>query len=80
MVYLFDMQEINYENWNRVTLVNVPKNRRIIVSDGEVQVIAQYVDEHFIFDNPNMKDMVITFWTELPDNPPIIQSGSVENS
>jgi hypothetical protein len=66
--------------WHRTTQIQPPENQRILVSDGEVQVIAQYVDNHWIFDNHSMTDMVVSWWKELEDNPPAIMSGSVENA
>ena len=68
------------ENWNRLTVSYPPENQRVLVSDGDIQVIAQYVDNHWIFDNHSLKDMTITWWKELDNNPPIIVSGSAENS
>lgn len=71
--------ENNYSNWNRITLIAPPDTKRILVSDGEVQVIAQYIDNHWIFDNAAMKDMVVLWWQELEDNPPKIVSSSLDN-
>lgn len=67
-------------NWTRLSVTLPPENQRVLVSDGETQVIAQRVDNHWIFDNAGMKDMVITWWRELEDNPPVIVSGSAEIS
>ena len=51
-----------------------PKNQRILVSDGEVIVIAQLVDSYWIFDNSGLKDMEVIWWATLLSMPPQIKS------
>ena len=69
----------NLDAWHRLTLIAPPESRRVLVSNGEVQGIATFVDGHWLFDNAGMKDMVIHWWQNLSDNPPIIVSGSATN-
>lgn len=68
----------DYNNWNRSTISEPPKNQRILVSDGEVIVIANCINdgEHdmWFFDNPNMKDMQIVWWKDLEETPPKIEN------
>jgi hypothetical protein len=66
----------NYHDWNRVIQISPPENERILVSDGDNQVIAFYTDNTWIFDNHSLKDMEITWWKSLPKDPPIVQSES----
>ena len=73
------MQE-NYNDWNRALVVTPPKGERILVSDGEVQVIATLVENTWFFDNHTMKEMPILWWKELPNDPPRIVSSSAEKS
>lgn len=47
-----------------------PQSKRILVSDGVVQVIAQKVDDvNWIFDSEAHKDMRIDWWKELGELP-----------
>jgi len=60
------------------------ENERVLVSDGETVVIARYIlsDSHinWIFDEESHKDIKIDWFQDLPSEPPVIVSGSVENS
>lgn len=60
--------------WNRyLSEALPPNNQRVMISDGEVIAIAQYVrsDNHlnWIFDNESFKDMRIEWWAVLPTLP-----------
>lgn len=71
------------ENWNRILPETMPHpNQRVLVSDGETTAIAQYCIDHdsvvWLFDNPSLKDITLTWWQELPDEPPKVQTVSNE--
>jgi len=53
--------------WNRLSKVQPAQNERVLVSDGEVIVIARKVEDHWIFDCGASKDMIILNWTYLPN-------------
>ena len=66
------------DEWNRC-IVNKPnENERQLISDGEIMCVAQFIDNHWIFDNPNMTDVVVLYWRKLPKFPPKIEVISAE--
>lgn len=63
--------------WSRFNNDNYPsKNRRILVSDGEIITIVNFIkdgDNHsWIFENPTLEDLKIFWWHDLPKLPPKI--------
>lgn len=76
---------INTDNWTRyVPNESMPsENTRVLVSDGEVVVIARYIKNNgeivWIFDEESHKDIKIDWFQALPEEPPKIVSGSAEN-
>ena len=70
------------DEWKRIIVEYPPEGVRVIISDGEIIAIAQYVmsDSHrnWIFDNSNFKCMNIDYWMELPSLPPKIEVISAE--
>lgn len=59
--------------WNRLSETQPEQNERVLVSDGQVIVIARKVTDHWMFDSGCGKDMVISYWIELPKLPEIIE-------
>ena len=68
--------------WKRISINLPPEGERVLISDGEIIAIAQYVisDSHinWLFDNSNFKCMKIDYWWELPKLPPKIEVISAE--
>ena len=62
------------ENWIRILAESMPaSHQRVLVSDGETITIACCIQGDqilWLFENPNYKDINITWWRELPDLPP----------
>lgn len=68
-------------NWTRnIDGSRPPEGTRILVSDGEIQVIAQYVSDNnsitWFFDRHDSKDIEILWWRELPELPPKINTNT----
>ena len=76
---------INIENWTRyVPNESMPReNTRVLVSDGELVVIARYLINNneiiWLFDEESHKGIKIDWFQALPEEPPKIVSGSAEN-
>ena len=72
-------------NWIRLTEVSSmypSEGERILVSDGEIIAIAQYIisenHRNWLFDNSNFKCMKIDYWQPLPTLPKPIEVISAE--
>lgn len=74
----------DYNNWNRLSVILPPKGQRVLVSDGEVIVIAYYTNDdthnHWLFDNGDMKDINIVWWKELDETPPKVEPSQPKNN
>jgi len=70
-----------YMTWKRNISDSSPQdNQRVLVSDGETITIAYKVTQEsqviWLFDNPQLKDLKIFWWDNLPELPPKINTES----
>jgi len=73
------------ENWKRIDNDSMPQQgTRVLISDGETITIAYYMlsQEHinWFFDNEQLKDLDIQWWSNLPDLPPRIKRAEESSS
>lgn len=77
-----DMIEPMINNWKRITIELPQEGERVLISDGEIIAIAQYIisenHHNWLFDNSNFKCMKIDYWQSLPELPQKIEVISAE--